>query len=203
MRKFDTENPKKGFTLIELLVVIAILTVLAVAVVLVLNPAQLIRQGRDSTRISDLSALNSAIALYLADFANPAIGTTSFCTSGIASKSCNGGCGSAPACTERASSTVDGGGWVTINFNSISSGSPLSKLPLDPIATQGSPNCGAGAEACFYQYIPSDNTLLTFELNASMESTKFAFGGTSNVESTDGGDNPNAYEVGNDPGLDL
>jgi prepilin-type N-terminal cleavage/methylation domain-containing protein len=36
----------KAFTLIELLVVIAILAVLAVAVTLILNPAELIRQGR-------------------------------------------------------------------------------------------------------------------------------------------------------------
>ena len=50
---------KKGFTLIELLIVIAILAVLGVTVTLVLNPAELLRQGRDSTRISDLSSINS------------------------------------------------------------------------------------------------------------------------------------------------
>ncbi|MCL4400352.1 type II secretion system GspH family protein, partial [Patescibacteria group bacterium] len=41
---------KEAFTLIELLVVIAILGVLGTAVVLVLNPSELIKQGRDSTR---------------------------------------------------------------------------------------------------------------------------------------------------------
>src|SRR3989344_7995871 len=56
-----------GFTLIELLIVIAILVVLSVAVVVILNPAELLRQARDSTRISDLASVNSAIALYLAD----------------------------------------------------------------------------------------------------------------------------------------
>ncbi len=56
----------KGFTLIELLIVIAILAILATAVVLVLNPAQILAQARDSQRISDLSSVKSAIALYLA-----------------------------------------------------------------------------------------------------------------------------------------
>jgi len=58
---------KKGFTLIELLVVIAIVAVLATAVVVILNPAQLVRQGRDANRISDLAAIHSALALYLSE----------------------------------------------------------------------------------------------------------------------------------------
>ncbi|MGC9603563.1 MAG: type II secretion system protein, partial [Minisyncoccia bacterium] len=45
-------RPLTGFTLIELLVVIGILGTLATAVVLVLNPAQLLAQARDSTRLS-------------------------------------------------------------------------------------------------------------------------------------------------------
>src|SRR3989344_8684487 len=64
----------KGFTLIELLIVIAILAVLSTAVVLVLNPAELLKQGRDSTRISDLASINSAIALYLTDVSTPGLG---------------------------------------------------------------------------------------------------------------------------------
>jgi len=67
----------KAFTLIELLVVIAILAVLAVAVTLILNPAELIRQGRDSTRLSDLATINKALGLYQTDQA----GTGSFGTS--------------------------------------------------------------------------------------------------------------------------
>ena len=56
-----------GFTLIELLVVIAILAILAVAVVLVLNPAEFVRQSRDSARLQDLSTLNKALVLYQVD----------------------------------------------------------------------------------------------------------------------------------------
>ncbi|MDE2145036.1 MAG: type II secretion system protein, partial [Patescibacteria group bacterium] len=48
-------NERSSFTLIELLIVIAIIGILASALVLVLNPAQLLSQSRDSRRTQDLS----------------------------------------------------------------------------------------------------------------------------------------------------
>ena len=71
---------KKGFTLIELLIVIGVLAILATSVVLVLNPAQMIAQARDSQRISDLSSIKSAIALYLTTAASPALTASTTCT---------------------------------------------------------------------------------------------------------------------------
>ena len=193
---------KRGFTLIELLVVISIIAVLATAVILVINPAELIKQARDSTRISDLAALNSAISLYLADVASPGLGgaggtscssVTELCTSGTSARKSGGG-----ACTPNATTTVDGLGWISVDMADISSGSPLSRLPIDP--NNGSANCGAGLEACFYSFICNSTN---YELNAAMESTKFADGGGSDVEGNaeDGGDQEDIYEVGND--LDL
>src|SRR3989344_1305406 len=64
---------KKGFTLIELLIVIGILAVLATITVLVLNPAQLFAQARDSQRLSDLSSVKGAIALYLTTVDTPSL----------------------------------------------------------------------------------------------------------------------------------
>ena len=58
------KHKQKGFTLIELLIVIAIIAILAVVVVLTLNPAELLRQARDSNRISDFATIKSALALY-------------------------------------------------------------------------------------------------------------------------------------------
>ncbi len=53
----------KGFTLIELLIVIGILAILATVVILVINPTELIKQARDSNRLSDLGILNKALLI--------------------------------------------------------------------------------------------------------------------------------------------
>lgn len=173
---------KRGFTLIELLIVIAILAVLATAVTLILNPAQLLKQGRDSTRLSDLSAIHTALGLYLADVASPSFSAVGKCTYGTTSPFTQ-------ACTTNASTTVDGNGWVPINFTSISSGSPLSRLPIDPVN-----------DATYY-YAYAGTTSETYEINANMESTRYSAEGS--VEDNDGGNNDDWYEIGNDPGLDL
>ncbi len=56
----------QAFTLIELLVVIAIIAILSVVVVLSLNPAEMLRQSRDSNRVSDMDTLSHAISLIRA-----------------------------------------------------------------------------------------------------------------------------------------
>jgi prepilin-type N-terminal cleavage/methylation domain-containing protein len=183
---------KKGFTLIELLVVIAILAVLATATVLVLNPAELLKQGRDSTRISDLSALNSAVSLWVADVlttsGNWPAAATSRCT---ATTTAPGG----GACATNTSSTVTSGtGWVNLNFGLIAAGSPLSKLPMDP--NNGSTNCSLGTPAvCQYAFAAS-STVGGYEIDAQMESAKFKTGGSAHVTDNDGGNDANWYEVG-------
>ena len=172
----------KGFTLIELLIVIAILAVLATAVTLILNPAELLKQGRDSTRMSDLSVIHTALGLYLADAASPNFSAVGYCTYGTISPF-------SQACTTNASTTVDGNGWVPIDFTSISSGSPLSRLPIDPINN------------ATYYYAYAGTILETYEINANMESARYST--STSVEDNDGGNNGDWYEIGNDAGLDL
>lgn len=71
----------RGFTLLELLIVITILAILAVVVIIVINPAETLRRGRDSQRLSDLSSIKSAIGLYMTDVTGPhlANGTDANC----------------------------------------------------------------------------------------------------------------------------
>lgn len=73
----------KGFTLIELLIVIAILGVLAVVVLLALNPVQQLARTRDSGRISGITQLGHALEAYATSnngWYPEADGTTPGCT---------------------------------------------------------------------------------------------------------------------------
>lgn len=182
----------KGFTLIELLIVIAVLAILSTAVVLVLNPAEILRQGRDSTRLSDLSAINNAISLFLTDVSTTTWNITPFCTSGTAMP------GGGPACTTNASTAVNGTGWVPVNFGAISVGSPLSRLPIDPLngAPANGAACSGVVSGCFYVYKPSSTAVSGYghyKLMANLESGKYIPKGA-----TDGGTVSDWYEFGSD-----
>ncbi len=197
----------KGFTLIELLVVIAIVAVLAVVVILTLNPAELLRQARDSNRISDLGTMKSVLSIYLADVnvtgtsplgTWPKVYTNSNGNSAYtaymysATNTLNTGAylsstaNAAGATTQVASTSqrnVDGSGWIPVNFNAISSGSPTGNLPIDPL------NTGSNT----YAYAASSTV---FKFTAQMESAKYSVGGGSDVESNDGGISTSTFETG-------
>ncbi len=61
------QKNKKGFTLIEILIVIAIIAILALVVLVALNPVERFADARNSTRISNVSAVGNAILQYSAD----------------------------------------------------------------------------------------------------------------------------------------
>jgi len=165
---------RNAFTLIELLVVIAIIAILAVVVVLTLNPAELLRQARDTNRLSDLSTLNNAINLYTTDQSQAqsfSLGNASSVYVSLPDTS--------PTCANLnlpalpmgytyhcASSTstrnVDGSGWIPVNLKNVSAGSPLGALPIDPT--------NQSSTGLYYTY-STDGTRFQI-LTAMPESTK-------------------------------
>ena len=181
--KTNTMKTKKGFTLLELLIVIGILAILSTTVVLVINPAQLLKKARDSQRISDLNTLKTAIAYYITETASPGIGAVAESYSDVAGNLCFGTISTAT------STTVGVDGWIPIAFDGMAGGSPIGSLPHDP-------NQSAVTGDYYYSY--GANADFTFKLVANMESTYYSQGETGDVESTDGGTESTLYEVGTD-----
>lgn len=176
---------RKGFTLLELLIVIGILAILATATVLVLNPAEYLRQARDTQRVTDLESLKGALSLWV----TAGVGTSSLgacpasgrCTYTGFSTFSGGACSGGNVSTAQ---TTDGTGWVDVNFAGLPGGAPLPKLPLDPVNNSTS---------SAYGYACSNSTLM-FELNGFFESVKYKT--TDDFDGKDGGNNAGAYEVG-------
>ncbi|MFA5053482.1 MAG: type II secretion system protein [Parcubacteria group bacterium] len=192
------QNFRKGFTLIELLIVIGILAVLSSVVVIILNPGELLAEGRDSRRISDLNTIRAALMGYLTQVPNADLGS---CNSGGIC-TFNPGAGKGPftntTCSSISAATnITGSGWVDVNFASIPSGSPIPSLPIDPINNAN----------YFYAYACT-KTPYFFELNTRLESQKYR-----NEMVLDGGNKNNCdssytadtcfYEIGTKPDLNI
>lgn len=198
-----------GFTLLELLIVIAIIAVISAFLIFVLNPAETLRKGRDSQRISDLNTINRAVAFYITTSSNPDLdgdGTRGDCGPAATDNVFIGIKDGAPAITDpevaekellpvgaTSTTAIDGSGWIPIDFTSIPEGSPVSRLPLDPSYRVANP---ADVTDNDLLYIYGCDTDTTWELNANLESTNFSQGGEDDRESADGGNNSNVLEVG-------
>lgn len=176
----------KGFTLVELLVVIALIAVLAVAVILTLNPAELLKQGRDSTRVSDLGNINSALSLFFVDVATSSMpGGNCYVHASSSLGDCNTRFSNSGTPVTSTSQAIDGTGWIPINLKLISAGAPLSRYPIDPVNNT----------TYFYAFRAS-SSVGYYEINANLESAKYL-----PQEGSDGGNNSNFYEVGTDLNL--
>lgn len=167
--------------------IIPILAIISTTMILVINPAEMLRKARDSQRISDLNTLKTAITYYLIDVSNPVLGSADYyyvsnnidphilCANRVAKTT--------------SSRSIDGSGWIPIDFTSINGGLPISSLPVDP-----NPNLGVGGDR-YYIYFANPREH-TFELVANMESSYYSNGGRGDIESTDGGLFPDLYEIG-------
>jgi general secretion pathway protein G len=68
MKKNDFNHFQKGFTLIELVVVLLMIGVIAVMVLVSVDPLAQLQKSNDTRRKSDLSALQNALEMYYQDY---------------------------------------------------------------------------------------------------------------------------------------
>jgi len=224
--KSNSKQTQTGFTLVELLIVLTIVAILAVATVLILNPAEILKKSRDTQRMSDLSSIKSAIALYLTTASSPRVGNAS--DDGCADDSTHTEAHiwvSVPSDTTDITDAVgvpapfdeslgdtwsqvvkanmglvDGTGWIPVPLDDTTGGAALSSFPIDPTNTVSAAATITSADLMYrYSCYGSSHATApsTFEIDANLESTYYAgASSTTNVENTDGGNNASLYEAG-------
>jgi prepilin-type N-terminal cleavage/methylation domain-containing protein len=201
-------NPEeaKGFTLIEVLISVSIVALIATTLIIATNPNEIFKQARDSRRMADLTALSTAISLYVNS-------GSSINMDGQGGITCKGGSNqkvyvsipnnqtppqnlplgwSYGQVTSTNLKKIDGTGWIPINFATLVGGSPISSLPVDPI--------NSFTKNLFYSYTCKSNG--AFELTATLESKKYNMNGSDPKTSTDGGTDRFLFEIGTDLTLD-
>lgn len=217
-----------GFTLLELLIVIAIIAILSIALVFMLNPAETLKKARDAQRISDLKTVKTALGVMLTSTSTPLLDAGSaICTtnsaggtqtakiaysaypapaSGIVAN--NVGADATGATTfatsgytsAAATSTgkVDGTGWIPVNLKALTSGTPISAFPTDPVnsaSTVASSGDYVYRYACQNLSTVSGKPSYIFEIDAVLESNAYTV--TDPKMANDGGDNASMFESGN------
>ncbi|MFA6495429.1 MAG: type II secretion system protein [Candidatus Paceibacterota bacterium] len=192
---------RSSFTLIELLIVIGILAVLVAAIVITLNPAQLLAQAQDGKRMQDFSTLGSALQMFVVQ-GGTNLGSTNTIYISIpdSSATCtNLGLPLAPldkvyACAPTSTYLkTDGTGWIPVNFSTMIGTPLLSSLPVDPTNATSSGN--------YYIYVTDGSG--RWEFDARLVSLKYGYGAGNISAKTaqDGGNNDYLYEAGSK--LDL
>jgi len=167
------KSARKGFTLVELLVVIAIIAILAAVVVLIINPLELTKRGRDAARLSDLANLQSAINVAVQE--STGSGTVTILCKQKGTYPCGGALDTGQS--NVGGRTPDGTGWVKTDMSSQKSVS-VPTLPVDPI----------NSLPYHYTYCADKDA---WQINAVLESDQ-----QKGKMKTDGGKDDNYYEVG-------
>jgi len=168
----------KGFTLIELLVVIVIIGIIAGAVLVAINPAQLTAKARDSKRMNDISTVRDGINLALADQEITLVDTLGPKVQPAIAADPNS---ALTSCLGDPCVTV---GWVEVVVPTGKTGISkyLPALPLDPSSTV------IGTDSFFYVY-ESDGSV--FEVKTKFETEDYQ-----PKYAVDGGNEADFYEIG-------
>jgi len=90
---------------------------------------------------------------------------------------------------------VDGTGWIPVKFDTLTGGTPISNLPLDPVNTISSVTAVAFTDTVYRYACSNVGSALQYEINATLESSDFTTSTNDRIR-RDGGDNDSLYEVG-------
>jgi prepilin-type N-terminal cleavage/methylation domain-containing protein len=126
------------------------------------------------------------LAAGLGDISDPTI-------AGVTFDATHGATQSAPSFAALA----DGSGWIPVKFSSLTGGSPISNLPMDPtnsVTTGTSLATAMTADALVYRY-SCESTNLTYEIDATLESAAYTTA-PDDKRTSDGGNSTFMYEVG-------
>ncbi|TSC82269.1 MAG: Uncharacterized protein G01um101420_433, partial [Parcubacteria group bacterium Gr01-1014_20] len=178
--------------------VIGIIGILSTVVLLTLNPTELLKQSRDSTRIAELTSLDKAIGFASSQNPDLVLGTANTVYLSLSDNDgtpdCDDYLASLPpivspwqyrCVAESNLRKIDGSGWLPVDFTS------LTIVPIDTLAVD---RVNTAISGLYYSYVVGNGT---WELNAQMESKKYQWQGQADVESTDGGNTIVLFEKGN------
>jgi len=185
---------RTGFTLIEFFVVLIIIIILAIIATILLNPSELMRQGRDAQRLAEFNSVNKALRNMSTDNTGLTFGDAYTVYVSLPSDD--------PQCADmnlpplppgwsyhcRPSGyyrNADGTGWIPVNFRNTSFGPQFSTLPIDPI--------NYADTGFYYTYVPTNQS---WELTALLESEK-----QQKTSLSDGGISPGVFETGPAPNI--
>lgn len=164
------KKQKNGFSFVQILLILVAIAVVCGIVIYVVNPTKILQKSRDSIRFSDMNTLAGALNQYLADNHDfkGLVGPYSTIDANFSG--------------DAARKNIDGTGWIPLNFSLISTGAPFSVLPIDPL----------------------NNSKNNYRFGVSVQSKTYeidcVFERPENIQkhSTDGGNDPNVYELGTD-----
>ena len=175
---YSSSYSRRAFTLVELLITLGVIAIVSSVTVLAINPAEKLREARDTNRLSDMATLNQALGMAVLEGAvlgnatsvyvsvpDPAIGTDGFWSScggmGFATSALPAGYSYSCGSLTRYKNS-DGSGWIPVNLKTLPGGSPISVMPVDP--------ANRTSTSLFYAYATDGKN---YDLTACMESKKY------------------------------